>query len=273
MSDTHSSPYTINLDADIIVAAGDLSNGVKGVFDFVKKCQEAKKDYVLVLGNHDFVGASIQEVYNILDENGVNYLKEGKEFWYKGYCFIGGTLFTNFRANVDTKKQVKKHKQFAFDNVFDFQSIYKNGMNEQRFFLSCIMAGHNAKPSSDGFYVTPDDYVELFNKQWNWIQQYRNKNNVIVVTHFPPHLACLDPYWSVHPTASSLNPYFINDLNIKGFKLWLTAHTHTCLDTVADGCRLVVNALGYPAEQIEGNGFTPDKIIELPDVNKESGKK
>jgi len=48
-------------------------------------------------------------------------------------------------------------------------------MNEQRFFLSCIMAGHNAKPSSDGFYVTPDDYVELFNKQWNWIQQYRNK--------------------------------------------------------------------------------------------------
>ena len=44
MSDTHSSPYTINLDADIIVAAGDLSNGVKGVFDFVKKCQEAEKE-------------------------------------------------------------------------------------------------------------------------------------------------------------------------------------------------------------------------------------
>ena len=106
MSDTHSSPYTINPDADIIVAAGDLSNGVKGVFDFVKKCQDAKKDYVLVLGNHDFVGTSIQEVYNILDENGVNYLKEDREFWYKGYCFIGGTLFTNFRANVDTKKQV-----------------------------------------------------------------------------------------------------------------------------------------------------------------------
>lgn len=59
-----------------------------------------------------------------------------------------------------------------------------------------------------------------------------------------------------------LNPYFINDLDIKGFKLWIAGHTHTSVDTVVDGCRLVINPLGYPPEQGK-NGFRENLIIEV----------
>lgn len=259
LSDLHESPYTLNPLADLIVSAGDFSNGLRGVFNFVQHCESLNKDYVITLGNHDFYNLSIQETYDILDANNINYLKEGKEYHYKGYCFVGGTLFSNFRANVDSKKQVKQHKILASKNIADFYTIYKKNMNEQRYRLSLIMQGQQ----KEGFKITPDEYVKLFNKQWNWIQQYKDKPNTIVVTHFPPHLVCLDTYWSNHPTASSLNPYFVNDLDIKGFKLWVAGHVHTALDKEIDGCRIVVNPLGYPSEH-GVNGFIMDKIIELP---------
>ena len=86
-----------------------------------------------------------------------------------------------------------------------------------------------------------------------------------MITHFPPNLACLDPYWSVHPVASCLNPYFINDLDVSGFKLWLSGHTHTAVDTEVDGCRLVINPIGYPNEHYK-NGYRDQLLINLDEI-------
>ena len=104
--------------------------------------------------------------------------------------------------------------------------------------------------------------------------ELRTENKVPIVTPNRPRslsstghpncrrTACLDPYWGTHPVAAALNPYFINDLDIKGFKLWIAGHTHTSVDTVVDGCRLVINPLGYPPEQGK-NGFRENLIIEV----------
>jgi Icc-related predicted phosphoesterase len=115
---------------------------------------------------------------------------------------------------------------------------------------------------NDNRTITADDYIALFKRYHQNIMQFKGQDNVIVITHFPPHLACLDPYWGNHPVASTLNPYFINDLDVKGFNLWISGHTHTSVDTIVDGCRLVINPLGYPQEQGK-NGFRENLIIEV----------
>ena len=249
LSDTHGFDYDISEEADVIVHAGDFSNSLRGVVDFAEYCQDMGKDYVFALGNHDYYGSNIYGTINYLKVNHPNNaLLFDNSITIKGYTFVGGTLFTNFRANkaqYDAPLTFDENKSNAETWVYDF---------------SKILIGDGNKGERT---VVADDYVTLFNKYYNNILKYKNKKNVVVVTHFPPHLACLDPYWGTHPTASVLNPYFINDLDVKGFKLWLSGHTHTAVDETVDGCRLVINPLGYPQEQLKGNGFIPHKIIEL----------
>lgn len=248
LSDTHALPYEIDKNADLIVHLGDFGNGISHVLKFVNTCKDLNKDYVLVLGNHDFYGSSILNTYQTLDGLGINYLKDGKEFVKDGITFVGGTLFTNFRMNKDEAWIVDQHKENAKQFCYDFHAIVSKMKMENGVIV----------PE----YITPEEYITLFYNQYNWINKYRGKENVVVLTHFPMTLACLDPYWSTHPTAHVLNPYFINDLDLEGFKLVLSGHTHTAVDRVVNDCRVIVNASGYPAEQYK-NGFKNKMIIEV----------
>lgn len=244
ISDTHTQDYSLNPDADLIIHCGDYGNGrIQYIDEFVNKCKDINKPYVFVLGNHDFYHRYIEEVYKELDTKGYNYLKAGKEFKFQDKTFVGGTLFTNFRAN---------HNQYTNPIQFDKDKEIA-GLNISDFFVTY----HQDK------LVTPEDYHSLFNEEWNWIQQYRGRDDVIVITHFPTHLACLDPYWGNHPTGQFLNPYFINDLDCTGFPLILSGHTHTAIDKVVDGTRFIINPFGHFMERIKGNGYRENLLIEI----------
>lgn len=245
LSDTHGFNYFLDETADVIVHAGDFGNGIKDTMQFAQKCQELNKDFVFVLGNHDYYGENLQEITEFLLKQYPNhFLTPHHPIHKNGYTFVGGTLFSNFRINTYADKadqDVKNSQQIAQNFIYDFKKI---------------TIGEDHK------FVTPDDFVDLFNESYNYINEYRHEDNVIVITHFPPHLACLDPYWSKHPTGSLLNPYFINDLAVSGFKLWLCGHTHTAVDTIVDGCRIVINPLGY-AQEHGNNGFKYDLTINI----------
>lgn len=248
LSDTHGFDFELSEEADVIVHAGDFSNSLRGAVDFARRCQVMGKDFVFALGNHDHYGTNVYSTINFLKSTFPNNaLLFDNSITIKGYTFVGGTLFTNFRANrvaTSDPKAFEKFKDDAESWVSDFRQVrIGDGLNGER-------------------YVDADDYIGLFKKYYNNIQKYKNKKNVVVVTHFPPHLACLDPYWGTHPTASCLNPYFINDLDVKGFTTWLSGHTHTSVDEVVDNCRLVINPLGYSDEHGK-NGYKPNLLIEV----------
>ncbi len=48
------------------------------------------------------------------------------------------------------------------------------------------------------------------------------------------------------------------------FDCWIAGHTHQAVDTVQDGCRLIINPLGYPNEYGQ-NGYRDGLLLELPD--------
>ncbi|UDM38924.1 metallophosphoesterase [Acinetobacter haemolyticus] len=244
LSDTHNSEYQLSKEVDLIIHAGDFSNRLSGAIEFAEKCKNLNKNFIFVLGNHDYYCSNYDLVVDFLKENyPQNALLDDNHIKIQDKIFVGGTLFTNFRSNSTrtTTNELQKFKEDAEQSIYDFDQIMI---------------------SSDNRTITADDYIALFQRYHQNIMQFRGQDHVIVITHFPPHLACLDPYWGKHPVASALNPYFINNLDVKGFKLWISGHTHTSIDTVVDGCRLVINPLGYAQEQGK-NGFRENLIIQI----------
>lgn len=238
ISDTHTQEYSISNEADLVVHLGDAGNGkIKYILEFVNKCKEAGKDYIFVPGNHDAYNWSIEGLYEWLASQNINYLAEGKEFKFGNYTFVGGTLFSNFQLYSTESWEIDKYKLEAQANISDFYCVeYKRKL------------------------VTPNDYITFFNNQYNFINQYRNKENVIVLTHFLPSIDCVDEYWLNHTTSWKINAYFASNINLKGFKNWWFGHTHSAVDKVVDGCRLLCNPMGYMSEKSQ---FQVNKIITL----------
>lgn len=244
LSDTHNSEYTISSEADVIIHAGDFSNQLSGMLKFAETCKKLNKRFIFVLGNHDYYNSNYNSVIEFLKKNyPQNALLADNHIQIQDKIFVGGTLFSNFRSDspLISPHELQKFKDDAEQAIYDFEKITIGDDNRT---------------------ISANDYITLFQQYRENIMQFKGRDNVIVITHFPPHLACLDPYWGNHPVASALNPYFINNLEIKGFRLWISGHTHTSIDTVEDGCRLLINPLGYPAEH-GANGYRENLIITV----------
>ncbi|EEZ72421.1 metallophosphoesterase family protein [Neisseria cinerea] len=238
LSDTHGNVYTLSPDADLIVHAGDFSNsGIVGIMEFQTACRAANKPFICVLGNHDYYHGNIGSVYAELDKMGFPYLRAGKIFEYQGYTFVGGTLFTDFRKSAGGIHMA--NRLIAESNISDFYCIRIGAGDDERL-------------------VRGEDYMRMFELESEFIGRFRHRDKTVILTHFPPSTVCQDPRYE----GSLLNPYFINDMDLEGFSLWLSGHTHKALDIVCQGCRIVINPLGYPLEH-GCNGFRQDLLIEL----------
>lgn len=221
LSDTHSdlSRFRINDDADIIAHCGDFTKGykdsVKHIIEFTDLCEENDKPYVLVFGNHDYYGYNYRdELLKELDEYGINYLTVGKVFDFKGYRFIGDTLFTEFNLYFTPDLSSKIAEAY----INDFKNIFVNDKNIDSKFM-----------------------IKEWYDQYSWINTFRNVENLIVLSHFVPSKIMIQEQYK----GNELNPYFINDLNLYGFKTWLCGHSHFTGHFKNHGCDIHINASGY----------------------------
>lgn len=241
LSDTHGQPVFPHPAADLIVHAGDFGNGRRGALAFQAACERTGKPCVFVLGNHDFYGENIDSLPRELIAAGAPLLAENHSLEFGGYTFVGGTLWSNFRLPLVNKKQFRENIALARNNIADF------------FYIAAGTPPHERR-------AEPEDYIERFNAQLDFIEQFRHRPRTVVLTHFPPHSACIAPPYAGSP----LNPYFINQIDVAGFEHWIAGHTHHAVDTVQDGCRIIINPLGYPNEYGQ-NGYRNGWLLELPD--------
>ena len=223
-------------------AHGVIDFGANAVADFQAACRRAGKPCLFVLGNHDYYGENIDELPRELIAADAPLLTENRIIEFGGWTFVGGTLFSNFRRHRVSAKQFRENAALAGSNIADF------------FYIAAGKAPHERR-------AEPEDYIERFDAQLNFIEHFRHRARTIVLTHFPPHPACTAPQYADSP----LNPYFINQIDVAGFDCWIAGHTHQAVDTVQDGCRLIINPLGYPNEYGQ-NGYRDGLLLELPDL-------
>ena len=227
-------------DADVIVLAGDIHIGPKGLH----WAKETVKDrhVVYVLGNHEYYGKSLPKLTNFIrtEARGSNvHVLENDKFVIDDVVFAGCTLWTDFKLLGDPTIAAYE----ATQKMTDYSKIR-------------VSPGYRK--------LRPADTAALHHKSLVWLaeelENFKGYKRVVVTHHAPSRKSV--PNWYVNDIttaayASHLEPF----ISLAGIDLWIHGHVHGQSDYKVGGTRVVCNARGYPDEK--NNGFLPDLVIEL----------
>jgi predicted phosphodiesterase len=230
------------VDADVIVLAGDIHVGTKGV-------EWARRSFpsipiVYVPGNHEFYGEHIEDMTEELSDAGQRFgvhVLDGELIVIGGVRFLGVTLWTDFALQGTDPTSIACAMAHAQYGMYDYKVI------------RC----------EDDRTFRPADSRALHLEQVQWLRsQLANDfvGSTVVVTHHLPHRQSIHPKYN----ASDLNPSFASDLsNLMGppVSLWAHGHTHESFDYVVNDTRIVCNPRGYDPMELN-EAFDPSFAVD-----------
>jgi len=246
LSDLHKEFSQFNppaTDADVVVLAGDIDKGNKGVF-WARQAFPGKP-VLYVPGNHEFYGTRRTETLSLLRvagrQAGVQILDEN-EIVFDGVRFLGATLWTDFLLFGEAKKSTAMSDGQLCLN--DFRAIRE-----------------------DDFAVafTPARSIELHEHSLAWLKAKLNEpfdGKTVVVTHHLPSMRSVIPRFK----DSLLSACFASELDdLFGLAdIWVHGHTHDNLDYTENGTRVICNPRGYVTfSGAENFNFDPGLVIEI----------
>ncbi len=238
-------------DADVVVLAGDIHVGVRGI-------EWARRSFpsipiVYVPGNHEFYGEHIHDMtQDLITEGsrlGVDVL-DGKGTVLSGVRFLGATLWTDFALRGTDPSSIDRAMAEAQFGMYDFH---------------VIRCGDNRK-------FRPTDARAIHLAQVQWLRSQLAEEFVgttVVATHHLPHRRSIHPKYK----ASDLNPGFASDLsNLMGpsVSLWIHGHTHESFDYVVNNTRVVCNPRGYAPMELN-ESFDPVLTVDACVTNHSDG--
>ncbi|MEM8814534.1 MAG: metallophosphoesterase [Pseudomonadota bacterium] len=228
-----------DIDADIVVLAGDIGVGRKGL-DWAAR-HFTDRPVVYVPGNHEYYGHDltlIDELQSAAPRN-IHVLNDDTLI-LDGVRFLVCTLWTDFKLHGED--QAESARQRARRLLTDFEAI-RNGRNR----------------------LTPEDSVVLHETSRAWLQRELGKSfegPTVVVTHHLPAARSVAEQYANDP----LNPAFVSSLEylIEEHRpnLWIHGHTHVPCDYTLFDTRVVCNPRGYPGEA-SGADFRDDLCIKI----------
>lgn len=247
--------WPLHVDCDVVVLAGDICPGVRGV----QWAQQAFSDkpVIYVPGNHEAYGTVLSENLKALraEAAGSNvHVLNNEECIIDGVRFLGATLWTDFEVEGETWRDIALVR--AKTAIHDFIAIY----------------------SAEGAPFTPYQSKELHVESLVWLKMKLAEpfpGETVVVTHHGCSRQSIHRRWS----RSLLNCAFTSDLEylLGRCKLWVHGHTHDSFDYEVDGSRVLVNPRGYCKsnfhetraldtpliEKCENANFNPYLVVEI----------
>jgi predicted phosphodiesterase len=211
-------------DADVVVLAGDIHIGARGL-EWARE-QFPSLPVIYVSGNHEFYGGQMQQVSAALraaaQSLDIDVLDTG-ELVLDGTRFLGATLWTDF-ALYGTGPRLLRSMNDARRAISDFRMIRHGPTGILR----------------------PEDAREMHLAQAKWLEGKLAEpfdGPTVVVTHFLPHRRSIHPKYE----GDEFNPAFASDLAhlvAPPVTLWIHGHTHESFDYVVNGTRVVCNPRG-----------------------------
>ena len=232
--------------ADVVVLAGDIDNGTLGVEWAVRESARLSKPVIYVPGNHEYY---YHEYFSIKNEmplrcagTDVHCLDCGV-FVSAGVRIIGATLWTDYAVNTGVQRDV-------------VMAVVEQRLPDHR------VIGYQSGPEIRRF--TPLDARSIHARELSWLKQQLNtpfEGKTVVVSHHGPHHCCQHPGFAL----SELTGAFYSDLSAlieqADIDVWVYGHTHSNLDVVVSGTRIVSNQAGYPGENV--TGFNDVFMVEV----------
>ncbi|MGO7586648.1 metallophosphoesterase [Rhizobium ruizarguesonis] len=244
--------------ADLCVCAGDISNNVEASVRFVRDNIGTRMPVVLVLGNHDYFGGSIEFALNrardLLHGTDVHLL-ENESVEFAGHRFVGATLWTDFSVEIGGDEHVppEERRMHAFGlaprRMLDFHLIFRS--DERR-------EGENGL-------LTVQEVYHRHKESRAYLDQELAKptsGKTIVVSHHAPLKESFDHRFHGQVT----NACFASDLSslitLRRPSFWIHGHIHRARDYAFASTRVICNPRGYSQER-DVNGFQPGLVIDL----------
>ncbi len=239
------------LDADILVLAGDIGVGTRGL-EYAMRLLEITKSKILYLaGNHEFYGGNMDVVRTQLrklctpeqafDVEQRLFFLDNNEVVIDGVRFLGTTLWTDFNL-FGAEKRERCLETGRWLN--DFRTIR----------------------IGNGDMYRPKDSAVFHEIALDWLTKKLDQpftGKTVVITH---HL----------PSGESVAERFKDDLLSACFAsnldylfgkcdLWVHGHTHDSFDYTKNGTRVVCNPRGYSRYErdVENFSFDPKLVVEL----------
>jgi predicted phosphodiesterase len=248
-------PYPLDIDADVVILAGDLCNGPQGSA-WAKKAF-AGKPVIYVAGNHEYYGSVMEDVVLQIrmETAGSNvHFLDNNEVVIDGVRFLGSTLWTDFEIEGEVWREPAIQQA-------------KRGMND----FKIIRASKNEL-------FTPEHSIALHKKALAWLKFKLAEpfdGPTVVVSHHGCSRQSIHAKWH----RQVLNAAFSSDLEdvLGRCELWVHGHTHDSFDYEVAGTRVVVNPRGYCRsnfhetrllgvpfeEKCENPGFNPYLVVEI----------
>lgn len=216
------------LNSDVVVLAGDIHLGTKGVEWALESIKD--KPVLYILGNHEYYKQTYPKLTRKIREviEGTNViLLENETIVVNGVTFHGATLWTDFELFGDPRIAGYECQQ----QMTDFEKIRKE-------------PGYSK--------IRALDVSVIHKRSLRWlaksITSSSTEQNIVVTHHGPSLLSVPEQYKQDIITAA-----YVSNLEtfVEGYKpnLWVHGHLHNSSDYNISGCRVVCNPLGYPGER------------------------
>lgn len=243
LSDLHIEFQNFNItdtDADVIILAGDIHVGEKGVIWALDHIRH--KPVFYVLGNHEYYGKAypklIAKLKNICQGTNIHLLENGLVS-IEGVVFLGCTLWTDY----DLFGNPSYAGYEASQRMTDFKKI-------------------RLSPSYSKLRAI--DTTIIHRRSLSWLTKAvaeNNSNKTIIITHHAPSKKSILPPYEQDILSAAYASNLEEFAAKSGAKLWIHGHTHKQLDYKIDSTRVICNPRGYPDEP--NDRFDPELVIEI----------
>lgn len=219
---------------DLVVLAGDMGNGIASI-EFARKQIPPSTPVIVVAGNHEFYGSSIETMTIALRSaaealHNVHFLECDQTIIplrNRRVRILGGTLWTDFALRGIAWRAVDMAA--AGKHINDFRLITFRGR-----------------------LLTPRDTIDFHEATREWLDSklaQPHDGPTVVVTHHSPSARSEQPRYA----GGNLTAAFHSDLEwmIANYQpdLWIHGHSHWSVDYQIGRTRIFSNQRGYPGEQ------------------------
>jgi predicted phosphodiesterase len=233
------------VECDVLVLAGDIHQGVKGL-------EWARRVFpgipiVYVPGNHEYYGQDWdrlpETMAQLAADLSINLLDRG-EVAIGDVRFLGCTLWTDFDLfGADRREDAMAA---AAKTLFDYRQIRSRGTLIEP-------SQTRARHVLDRAWLEPRLALAPAGR-WR---------ATVVVTHMVPSFRSTAQRFQ----AQLLSAGFASHLDslVEKASIWIHGHTHDSYDYVVNGCRVVCNPRGYKkvAQRFENDAFDEKLVLEV----------
>jgi Icc-related predicted phosphoesterase len=242
-------------DADICIVAGDTAGEVATAVDFLLTDIEPIMPVVMTLGNHEYVGLTIDKAIERAKRraSGSNlHILENETVVLGGVRFIGATLWTDFEVETGDEEELPIElrleiaKRDAPRCIGDYTEIRCSTM--------------------PGMPLTPDETIERHKVSRAFIEAELARpfgGKTLVLSHHAPLPMSLDKRFAGNVS----NAAYASDLSmvIRAGRpdYWVHGHIHQFSDYVYDRTRVICNPRGFSSDRRFDNGFDAGFVVSL----------